>query len=112
MEINMSDKIQHLNEQNFQEYIKSNTGLVLVDIWATWCGPCKAIAPILDKIADEMSEVVKIAKIDADTNQNLVSQFGVRGIPTLIMFKDGLEINRHIGSLNHGQLKALIEQHA
>jgi len=78
-----------LNEGNFEEEVTRSTKPVLVDFWAEWCGPCKLIAPLLDEIAKEKGETVKVAKVDVDQNQSLSARYNIRAIPTLLFFKDG-----------------------
>jgi len=84
----MSENITELDQSNFESFIASNT-TVLVDFWAPWCGPCKAIAPILEELSTELSESVKIGKVNVDNNSELASQYEVRAIPTIKIFKDG-----------------------
>ena len=78
-----------LNEGNFEEEVTRSTKPVLVDFWAEWCGPCKLIAPLLDEIAKEKGDMVKVAKVDVDQNQALSARYNIRAIPTLLFFKDG-----------------------
>ena len=78
-----------LNEANFEEEVTRSSKPVLVDFWAEWCGPCKLIAPLLDEIAKEKGEAVKVAKVDVDQNQALSARYNIRAIPTLLFFKDG-----------------------
>ena len=82
-----SDKVVHLNGANFEEEIKS--GFSLVDFWAEWCGPCLALAPTIDELADAYEGRLKVCKVDVDQNQEISARFGIRGIPTVILFKDG-----------------------
>jgi thioredoxin 1 len=91
----MSDKVKDLNASNFSETIASGT--VLVDFWAPWCGPCKMQTPILDKVAEKIGDKAVIAKVNVDENAPLAAQFGVRSIPTLILFKDGQKVRDFIG---------------
>ena len=91
----MSDKVKELNEANFDAAISSGT--VLVDFWAPWCGPCKMQSPILDKVADKVGDKAVIVKVNVDENASLAAKFGVRSIPTLILFKDGQKIRDFIG---------------
>jgi thioredoxin 1 len=91
----MSDKVKDLNATNFAEAIAAGT--VLVDFWAPWCGPCKMQAPILDKVADKVGDKAVIAKVNVDESPTLAAQFGVRSIPTLILFKDGQKVRDFIG---------------
>lgn len=91
----MSDKVKELTVDNFNEAIASGT--VLVDFWAPWCGPCKMQAPILDKVAEKIGDKAVIAKVNVDEAAPLAAQFGVRSIPTLILFKDGEKVQDFIG---------------
>ncbi len=93
-----------LTEQTFDEQIKSSETLVLVDFWAEWCGPCKMIAPVLDQIAADHSDTLRIAKINIDENLELARRFEVMSIPTLILFKNGEPQLRIIGAKGKGQL--------
>lgn len=90
-------KVEKLNDASFQEQVKSSDQPYLVDFWATWCGPCIAIAPIIDKIAEEYEGKLKVAKLDVDENRDTAVEFGVVSIPTLIFFKNGKEVNRIVG---------------
>ncbi|MCY3835076.1 MAG: thioredoxin [Anaerolineaceae bacterium] len=83
--------------ENFQEQVIDSSIPVLVDFWAEWCQPCKAIAPIVEQIAFEKGDVLRVGKLDADQNYELVTQYGVRGIPTLILFKNGEDVHRITG---------------
>lgn len=85
-------------DQSFETDVLKADGPVLVDFWAEWCGPCKALAPKLEEIAGELSGKVKIVKLDIDSNQEVTEKFGVRGIPTLILFKGGKQVNHMVGN--------------
>jgi thioredoxin 1 len=91
----MSDKVKELTVDNFKETIASGT--VLVDFWAPWCGPCKMQAPILDKVAEQVGDTAVIAKVNVDEAAPLAAEYGVRSIPTLILFKDGEKVQDFIG---------------
>ena len=84
---------------------------VLVDFWAAWCGPCKMIAPVLEEIAEENGDRIRIAKLDVDSNQNTAIQYGVQSIPTLILFKDGQPVERVVGYMPKERLLSHLEQH-
>jgi thioredoxin 1 len=100
----MSGSISHLSEATFAEEVNSATEAVLVDFWAEWCGPCKTIAPILEELSDEQAGKLRIAKVDVDDNQGLARQYGVQSIPTMIVFKDGVEVHRMVGARGKAQL--------
>ena len=91
----MSDKVKELNAANFDSTIASGT--VLVDFWAPWCGPCKMQGPILDKVAEKVGDKAVLAKVNVDESPALAAKFGVRSIPTLILFKNGQKVNDFIG---------------
>ena len=104
-------KAQVVSDQNFEaEVIKSETP-VLVDFWATWCGPCRMVAPVLEEIANEQGEKVKIAKLDVDANPITAGRFGVRSIPTMILFKNGREAQRVFGYMPKEKLLQQIQPH-
>ena len=91
-----NDKVIHLTDSNFDQQIQS--GLALVDFWAEWCGPCVALAPTIEELADVYDGKVKICKVDVDSNQEVAAKYGIRGIPTVLMFKDGEQINTFTGN--------------
>jgi len=101
----MSEKIAHLDTVTFKAAIASATP-TLVDFWAPWCGPCKAIAPILDELATELVGKLNIAKVNVDDNGDLAAEFGVRAIPTMLLFKGGEKIDQFVGMMDKGSLKA------
>jgi thioredoxin 1 len=104
-------EILHLDEDTFDEQIRKTPGPVLVDFWAAWCAPCKAIAPALEQLASEMAGRVTIAKVNVDENGDLTNRFGIRSIPTLVLFKDGRVVDQAIGALQKEQIRRLIEKH-
>lgn len=91
-------KAQEVTDATFQEQVLSSKGAVLVDFWATWCPPCRALAPVLDEIAQEQSDKLTIVKLDTDENQRTAAQFGVMSLPTLILFQDGQPVKQIVGA--------------
>ncbi len=105
----MSDNIVYLTDESFQTEVLDSSEPVLVDYWAEWCGPCKMIAPILTEIADEYQGKVKIAKLNIDENPQTPPKYGIRGIPTLMLFKNGNVEATKVGALSKSQLTAFID---
>lgn len=105
----MSDKIVHVTDDDFENEVLQSNAPVLVDYWAEWCGPCKMIAPVLDEIANEYDGRVKIAKLNIDDNPNTPPRYGIRGIPTLMLFKDGEVEATKVGAVSKSQLTAFID---
>lgn len=105
----MDKKIVHATDASFAGDVLGSDIPVLVDFWANWCGPCKMIAPILDELADVYAGKVKICKIDVDANRDVAAQFNVRGIPTLMIFKDGALEATKVGALSKAQLMEFID---
>jgi thioredoxin 1 len=105
----MSENIVHVTDASFEEDVLHADKPVLVDYWAEWCGPCKMIAPFLNEIADEYSDRIKVCKIDIDANQQTPPKYGIRGIPTLMLFKDGEVAATKIGALSKSQLATFID---
>ena len=105
-----SELIKHISDASFEaDVLKSNTP-VLVDYWAEWCGPCKMIAPILDEVAGTYQGKLTIAKMNVDENREIPARFGIRGIPTLMLFKDGQLAATKVGAMSKAQLTAFIDQ--
>ena len=100
----------NVTDADFETQVLQNDLPVVVDFWAPWCGPCKMVAPILDKLADEYSGKVLVAKVNTDEHQQFMMQFGVQGIPTMIFFKDGKLIHRQVGALPEPMLRDLFDQ--
>ncbi|QSX36899.1 MULTISPECIES: thioredoxin TrxA [Shewanella] len=105
----MSDKIVTLSDDSFENDVLKSSQPVLVDFWAEWCGPCKMIAPILDDIATEYEGKLTVAKLNVDQNNASPAKYGVRGIPTLLMFKGGELVATKVGALSKTQLKEFID---
>ncbi|GAA4346613.1 thioredoxin TrxA [Kangiella taiwanensis] len=105
----MSDKIVYLSDATFEEEVLNSDSPVLVDYWAEWCGPCKMIAPILDEIAESYDGKVKVAKLNIDENNETPPKYGIRGIPTLMLFKDGNVEATKVGAVSKSQLMAFID---
>ena len=105
----MSDKIQHVTDESFGSDVLSADRPVLVDYWAEWCGPCKMVAPILEEIADEYADKIKVCKLDIDTNQDTPPKYGIRGIPTLMLFRNGEVEATKVGALSKSQLAAFLD---
>ena len=105
-----SPNVKMITDSDFPSLIKDSTTPVLVDFTATWCGPCKAIAPLLDQIADANVGKITIVKIDIDDNPNTPNQFGVQSIPTLLMFQGGKLVDRRVGSANKATLDAFVNR--
>ena len=105
----MSENIKHISDASFDADVLKSEKPFLVDFWAEWCGPCKMIAPILEDVAKEYAGKVVIAKMDVDSNSDTPAKFGVRGIPTLILFKNGVATAQKVGALAKGQLTTFID---
>ncbi|TGD73877.1 thioredoxin TrxA [Mangrovimicrobium sediminis] len=106
----MSEKIVHVSDATFDTEVLSADVPVLVDFWAEWCGPCKMIAPVLDEIAEEYDGKLKVVKVDVDANPEIPPKFGIRGIPTLILFKGGSAEATKVGALSKSQLSEFIKE--
>ena len=105
----MGENIQHTTDADFETDVLKADKPVLVDYWAEWCGPCKMIAPILEEVAQEYSEKLKVCKIDIDANQGTPPKYGIRGIPTLMLFKNGEVSATKVGALSKSQLQAFLD---
>ena len=105
-----SDLIKHVSDATFESDVLKSGKPVLVDYWAEWCGPCKMIAPILDEVAGAYGDKLQIAKMNVDENREIPAKFGIRGIPTLMLFKDGELAATKVGAMSKAQLTAFLDQ--
>jgi len=105
----VSEQILYLTDDTFEKEVINSSNPVLVDYWAEWCGPCKMIAPILEEIASEYTGKVKVAKLNIDENPQTPPKYGIRGIPTLMLFKDGNVEATKVGALSKSQLTAFLD---
>ena len=103
-----SDLIKHITDATFEADVLQSGQPVVVDFWAEWCGPCKMIAPILDEVAQSFQGKLSVAKVNVDENRNIPAQFGIRGIPTLMVFKDGALAATKVGALSKAQLEEFV----
>jgi thioredoxin 1 len=101
-----------VTDANFEQEVEKHDGLAIVDFWATWCGPCRMIAPILDQLATDYAGKVKVTKLDVDANIKTSSRFNVRSIPTLLFFKDGRVVDQIIGAVQRPVIEGKLAQHA
>ena len=105
----MSEQIKYVSDASFDADVLKSDKPMLLDFWAEWCGPCKMIAPILDEVAKDYGDKVQVAKINVDENQQVPAKFGIRGIPTLILFKNGQVAAQKVGALSKSQLTAFLD---
>ena len=108
----VNGKILEITDANFVEEVRDQSGLSMVDFWATWCGPCRLIAPIVEKLAEDYADKgLRVGKLDVDSNPQIASQFGVRSIPTVLFFKNGEVVDKVIGAVPRTQLEERIKKH-
>ena len=107
----MSDKIVHTSDNDFENDVVKADKAVLLDFWAEWCGPCKMIAPLLDSIADEYEDKLTVVKLNIDENPQTPPKYNVRGIPTLLLFRDGSVTAQQVGAVSKAQLEAFLDSH-
>ena len=107
----MNEHITHVTDATFEADVLKSATPVLVDYWAEWCGPCKMIAPILDEVSKDYDGKLRVAKMNVDENRDVPAKYGIRGIPTLMLFKDGQLAATKVGALSKAQLTAFIDSH-
>ncbi len=105
----MSKNLHTFTDQNFEDEVLKATQPVLIDFTAAWCGPCKLLSPIVEKLADELEGRVKVGKLDIDTSPNVTARYGIRGVPTVMVFKNGERVAQHVGLTNRETLLKLID---
>jgi thioredoxin 1 len=101
--------VMHFTDANFKTEVLDSATPVLVDFWATWCGPCRMVAPVVEELAKEYAGKMKVGKVDVDENSRVASEYGVMSIPTIMIFKSGKVMEQVVGALSKGQLKAVID---
>ena len=108
----MGDLISHLNDKTFSDTVEKDPAPILIDFWAEWCMPCRALAPVLDELSQEFQGKVRFAKVNVDECQDIPAKFGIRGIPTLILFQDGKKVNELVGNQPKDEIRAMLAKTA
>jgi thioredoxin 1 len=106
----MGNQIIHLNDQSFADSVEKNPTPILVDFWAEWCMPCRALAPVIDELAQEFQGKVRFAKVNVDECKDIPAKFGIRGIPTLLLFHDGKKVNELVGNQPKDKIKGMLSK--
>tara|TARA_B100001115_G_C15775156_1_gene380783 strand:+ start:258 stop:584 length:327 start_codon:yes stop_codon:yes gene_type:complete len=106
----MSESLHEFTDQNFENDVEQSENPVLIDFWAVWCGPCKAIAPVIEEIADEYQGKVKVGKVDVDQNQNTAMKYGIRSIPTILIMNKGEVINQIVGAVPKNNITDMLDE--
>ena len=104
-------QVMALTDANFKDEVEQHSGLAVVDFWATWCGPCRMVAPILDQLAGEYDGKAKVTKVDVDSNQTTASRFNIRSIPTVLFFQDGKIVDQVVGAAPKAKFDELFKKH-
>ena len=105
-----NENLLHVTDGDFDQQILKSEIPALVDFWAAWCGPCRTVGPIVEELADEYKGKIKVAKLDVDSNKQIASKYGVRGIPTLMLFKDGQIVDQIVGAVPKSRIKELLDK--
>jgi thioredoxin 1 len=105
-----NENLYHVTDGDFDEQVLQSDIPALVDFWAAWCGPCRTVGPIVEELAEEYKGKVKVAKLDVDNNKQVASKYGVRGIPTLMLFKDGQIVDQIVGAVPKSRIKELLDK--
>jgi thioredoxin 1 len=107
----MSELVTEVSDSNFEKEVLQSDQPVLVDFWATWCGPCRVLAPVLEKVAQKYTASARIVKVDVDENSSVTQRYGIKGMPTLVLFKDGTEQERVVGLVSGEVISRMIDKH-